>query len=257
MAVPEAQITELLETLEALLKQIEPLRQRVDEVEQGLAQTQREYDQKLSQANAEADRLEGAKLSALARLNPMKRPPPLLPQPINLPTPPPPIIEIIQGQGIPPPPPPESPRTKRKRALLDYIFNFTDKGPVIEKINAIVDDDRRELGDMLELLSWGAIWKARTDWETLDEQWQRLDEWRVALEQRVAYWTQESNRLADDQRFSLWQRRSELNEIGWQALLDQMLREQEADNESLASEVVKLEERWRAQQGAALEVNNG
>jgi hypothetical protein len=258
MAVSEVQIEVLLETLEMLLKQIQPLRVRVDEIEKGLAQTQREYEQRLSQANAEADRLEAARLSVLARLNREAAPPPAPLPPIIEPTPPAPIVDLESEPGLlSPAPPPESPRAKRKRTLLDYIFNFTDTGPVIEKINALVDDDRRDMGEMLELLAWGEIWKARTNWETLDEQWQRLDQWRAALEQRVTYWTNEKKHLEDDQRYGLWDRKSELSENQWKDFLDELFRRQEADNARLSNEVAKLEERLRAQQAATLEVNDG
>jgi hypothetical protein len=231
----ELRIAELLDVLEKLLQQIEPLRTRTRQMEKELTEVQQEYEAKLGPANAEADRLEATKLSLQARLNREPAPPPPR-EAITAPTPPPATIETRAEPTMPPPPRPrESLRTARKRALLDFIFNFTDSGPVIEKINAIVDDDRRELGDMLELLTWGEIWKARTDWETLDEQALRLDEWRVALEQRVAYWTEEIKRLEDDPRYSL---RSEL---------DDLLRSRERKNELLAKEVADLERQWAEQ----------
>jgi predicted nucleic acid-binding Zn-ribbon protein len=256
MPVTEAEINELLERLEALLKQIEPLRTRLDTLEKELVQAQREYDEKLGEANAEADRLEAMRISLDARLNRKPLPPPSAPPPGAEPTPPPSTIPIdSDGEILPlPPPPRESLRGKRKRALLDFIFTFTDSGPVIEKINAIVDDERRELGDMLELLTWGEIWKARTEWETLEAQWQRLDEWRVALEQRLSYWKDEYKRLQDN---PVWEQRSELSEQAWQALLDDLLRTQEDENQRVANEVAEMEKEWQAQQIKSNEVNRG
>lgn len=256
MAATEADINLLLETLEALLKKIEPLRRRVDEIEKGQTEAQREYDQKLGQANAEADRLESLKVSMRAPTKGGEVPPP--PPPSIGAIPPPPVFEVNVEPGKGPPPPPrESLRTKRKRTLLDYIFYITDEGPEIEKINALMDDDHHDMGDMLEMLAWGPIWKSRTPWETLDDQRQRLEEWRVVLEERFSYWTQECHRLEEDERYSLWKQKSELNENEWQAELDQMLQRQETDNQRLASEVAKLEEQSRAQQAGESEVTNG
>ena len=253
----ESQIAELLEILEKLLQQIEPLRAQIKQMEKEFTEVQQEYDAKLGQANAEADRLEASRLSLRARLNRKPAPPPVQ-EPSPPPVPPPATIDTRPDPTLPPSPPlrRESLRTARKRALLVFIFNFTDSGPAIERINAIVDDDRRELGDMLELLTWGEIWKARTDWETLDEQWLRLDEWRLALEQRVAYWIEENNRLKDDPRYSLWERRSELGPKAWQSALDDLLRRQERDNELLAKDVASLEQQWQAQQHKSPEVND-
>lgn len=248
MAATEADINALLDTLEALLKQIEPLRRSVHETEKGLEQTQREYDQKLGQANAEADRLEAEKNALKARLNRQNVAPPAPRPPLPEPVAPPAVADIrIEPQLPIPPPPQESLRRKSKRALLDYIFSFTDTGPVIEQIHALVDDDGRDMGEMLELLAWGEIWKTRTRWESIEQQWQRLDEWRVALEQRLAYWTQERRHLADDTRYSLWQRRSELVESEWRALLDDLLSRQETDNKRAATEVAALNEQWQLQ----------
>jgi hypothetical protein len=257
MLVTEAHIAELLKTLEALLKQIAPLRTRVAEIEEGLAQTQREYESKLGQANAEAERLEGLKRSVLARLNPVPEPELPTPPPTPDPTPPPPLIKPEPGIA-PPQPPPETPRVARKRALLDYIFYFADAGEttVIEKINAIVDDERHDVGDILELLTWGDIWRARPDWETLADQWKRLDGWRAALDQRVTVWQQAIRRLEDNDYYELWKRKSELSTAEWQSFLDQLLQQQEADNKRLADEIAKLEQRWQPQASAS-GTNNG
>ena len=110
------------------------------------------------------------------------------------------------------------------------------------------------MGELLELLAWGPIWEARTSWESLDEQWQRLDEWRVALEQRLAYWTQESTRLANH---PLWQRRSESSESEWQSMLEDLLNRQLADNRRVEDEIAELTVEWQAAQAKAAEKNHG
>lgn len=253
----ESQIAELLKTLEKLLQQIEPLRAQIKQMEKEFTEVQQEYDAKLGKANAEADSLHASWISLDARLNRKPAPPPPSEERVTDPVPPPATLDAGAEPAMSPlPPPRESLRTARKRALLDYIFNFTDSGPVIERINAIVDDERRELGDMLELLTWGEIWKARTDWETIDEQWARLDEWRTALEQRVAYWIGENNRLKEDPRYSLWERRSELDPAAWQAALDDLRRHQEIENERLAAKIASKEQEWQARQNKSPEVND-
>jgi hypothetical protein len=88
----------------------------------------------------------------------------------------------------------------------------------------------------------------------LEAQWQRLDEWRVALEQRLSYWKDEYKRLQDN---PVWEQRSELSEQAWQALLDDLLRTQEDENQRVANEVAEMEKEWQAQQIKSNEVNRG
>ncbi len=239
MAPTEPLITELLTSLEALLKQIEPLRKRADEIATGLAQTQREYDLKMSAANAEAERLEALKRSLMQR--PDERPKAPTSSSRSLDPIPPRQIDVIDSGPVirPLEPPRESPRTARKRTLLNHIFYFSDAGQntVIEQINSLLDDEQRDVGDILEMLTWGDIWRARPDWETLEQQQKRLEGWRDALKQRVTYWEKEINRLEQDGFYDLWERRSQLTEAEWHSFLDQMLQDQETDNQRLAREV--------------------
>jgi hypothetical protein len=248
LATTERLITELLTSLETLLKQIEPMRKRAEEIATGLAQTQREYELKMSAANAEAERLEALKRSLARSPQPVDPPPPIPPPPA--PVPPPPIDVVDPGVIRPPEPPRENPRTARKRTLLDHIFYFSDAGQntVIEQINSLLDDEQRDVGDILEMLAWGDIWRARADWETLEQQRQRLYGWHDALKQRLTYWEQEINSLERDDFYELWERRSELTEPQWQSFLDQLLQEQEAENQRLAREVAAIESGAQAEQ---------
>ncbi len=114
MATTQMQIDNLLTALKALLEQIQPLRQRVAEVDQ----IQREYYQRMSKLDAEADRLNRLKISLMDRLAGIK--PPLRetePTPAeSQPTLPEEVINITPKLGTPPPPPPtESPAGKRWR----------------------------------------------------------------------------------------------------------------------------------------------
>ncbi len=248
MATMQMQIDNLLTALEALLEQIKPLRQRVAEVEKGLAQAQRDYDLKMSKLNAEADRLEGLKLSLLARLNPRKPPPP---PPPPLPGPEPtPLPEVIQSGTPHPPPPTESPRAARKRSLAKHIYYFLDSNQdtVMQVINAVLVDDRRDVGDMLEALSWGDIWKACADWETLENQYDRLNEWYQVLEERLAYWQREMRKQESDRRYYLWQKIQVSSQEEWLAFLNDLARQAEVENARLAHEVEVLEQALHTRQ---------
>jgi len=251
----ETDINLLLAPLEALLKQVRALTTEVERIATTLEQAEREYSQKLDGAIAEADRLEGEKRSLIARLNRAEAPGPLAPPPADEragiePVPPPPLTDTTIKL---PAPPREKPERQRKRALADFIFNFSDSGSVIEKINALVDDDARDIGEMLELIEWGQIWKERTKWESDSEQFTRLEEWRVALEHRLAFLTEKKSLLENN---SLWEERSRSDEE-WQSFLDEILQQRKAENERTVIEIGKLEEQWQARREAALEVNNG
>ncbi len=251
MATTQMQIDNLLTTLEALLEQIKPLRQRVGEVEEDLAQVQRDYDQKMSKLNVEAERLEGLKISLMARLAPEIKLPPT-PVPTNLqPTLPEEVIDITPVPGSPPPPhPTESPRTARKRSLARHIYYFLDnqQAAIMQDINAVLVDDRRDVGDMLEALSWGDIWTARADWETLENQYDRLNEWYQALEERLAYWQRELHKQESDSRYPLWQKMQESSQEEWLAFLDDLARQAEVENARLAHEVEVLEQALQTKQ---------
>jgi hypothetical protein len=245
MAVTQDQIDDLLGTMEALWRQITPLRQRAVELEAGLTSVQRDYDHEVGQANIKADRLRARKASLQAALARKPPPPPTPPPPP--PRRPPPVKEIKPG-AILPPPPPEDPRDVRKRALADHIYYFldSDQEEVIQIIHAVLDDDQRDVGDMLELLPWGEIWKAHADWETLEDQYLRLDQWRSALENRVAYWQRVVRQLETDPRQGLLREMKERSREDWLAFLKKLAGQQEEENERLARQVRVLEEQWQA-----------
>ena len=253
MATTQMQIDNCLTALEVLLEQIKPLRQRVAEVEKGLAQAQRDYDQKMSKLNAEAERLEGLKISRMARLAPEINPhPPPQVAPAELkPTPPEEVISIMPTADTPPSPPPtESPRAVQKRSLARYIRYFLDSNQdaVMQVINAVLVDDQRGMGDMLEVLSWGDIWKARAAWETLENQYDRLNEWHQVLEERLAYWQREMRKQESDSRYYLWQKMHGSSQEEWLAFLDDLARQAEAENAQLAHEVEVLEQALQIRQ---------
>src|SRR6266700_2800392 len=237
MATTQMQIDNLLTALKALLEQIQPLRQRVAEVDQ----IQREYYQRMSKLDAEADRLNRLKISLMDRLAGIK--PPLRetePTPAeSQPTLPEEVINITPKLGTPPPPPPtESPRAARKRSLARHIYYFLDsqQGAVMQVINAVLVDDRRDVGDMLEALTWGDIWTVRADWETLENQYDRLNEWHQVLEERVDYWQREIRKQENDKRYRIWQKMQERSQEEWLDFLDDLARQAEAENAELAHE---------------------
>jgi hypothetical protein len=242
-------VRKILADIESLLSQIVSLRRQVNEIEAGLAETKRDYDKKLAQVNAEADKLESLKHSLLARSKSIPIPAPPLHDGV---IPPPQGIEAKTEQPteIQPLPLRESDTARRKRRLLDHIDYFTDEGQadVIGRIHAFAKDERRGVGDILELLKWGSIWQARPDWETLEEQEDRLKGWRGILQERLDYWQRELQRISQDQRHSLWQRKKALSGDEWQSFLQQLAKQQEWDNEQLRRKVAELEHLRQAQQ---------
>ncbi len=249
----ETQIIEILNNLKELLEQITWLRQHADELDRGLIEAQRDYDQKIGPLNTEADRLEALKLSLRARL--ARRPSPAA-QPAksdDAPSTPKPVITT----ETPPPPPPKDPRAKRKRELADYIGYFIadeSRETIMQVINAILADEQRDVGDMLELLSWGNIWTASADWETPVEQYKRLNDWNQILADRLVYWQERIHGLEKSSYYSLWQQKQSLSQAEWLANLDEMGRQQAANNANLSREVDFLEQQLARQ--AAVEVKH-
>jgi len=255
MSVTQTQIEQLLEALKTLLAQISSLRQQAKEVEKDLAQAQGEYDQKLGSLYAEADRLEALKTSLRNRLAPKTTA--VAPDYTSKPTtnkvelPP----QILETQIEEPPPPPENPRIKRKRDLADHIEYFiaeSDREPIMQIINAVLANEQQDVGEMLELLSWGEIWKARAEWETLEDHYTRLQGWQEALTERLTYWQRKQHRLESTPFYSLWQEKRSRSQESWLAFLDNLAQQQAEENARLAHEVEVLEQQWQAKQ----EVNN-
>ena len=234
----EAEIQELLDELKVFLDEITSLRQHVATAEAGLVLVQRDYEQKLHAANAEADRLELLLSSLQARL--VGRQPPS-PPPDPQPSPPPALVTSAPGAVADIPS--EPPEAVRKRELVAHIRYFTDDQTVIERINALLKDPERDVGDLLELLPWGDIWCARAaDWETTADQLARLTTWRKALQERLTHWKREVHRLEKDTRYPLLVRKVASSMKDWQSYLDELARKQLAENADLAREIEMLQE---------------
>jgi hypothetical protein len=132
--------------------------------------------------------------------------------------------------------------------LADHIYsclNQEQEEVVMQVVNAILADESKDIGDMLEALAWGGIWKVRTDWESLEDQYSRLTEWRAALEVRLNYWRAEIHRLESESRYTLWEVKRQ-SEAQWQALLADLEQKQAAENALLAHEVAVLEQQLQA-----------
>jgi hypothetical protein len=238
----EAEIEELLNELKVVLDEITSLRQRAATVEAGLVLVQRDYEKKLHAANAEADRLELLLSSLQARLAGGQPPsPPPDPQP----SPPPALVtnapEVVADI------PSEPPEAVRKRELVAHIRYFTDDQTVIERLNALLKDPERDVGDLLELLPWGDIWWARAaDWETMADQFARLTTWREALQERLTHWKLEIHRLEEDSRYPLLVRKEASSVKDWHSYLGELARKQLAENARLAREIEILQEQLGA-----------
>ncbi len=211
--ITQLEIDELLATLKTLVNEIYQVRQQTKELEEELAKVQQDYDKKLGSLNREADTLEKLKSSLKYRLMQNQK---STSKEEKLPDheqdngnevhPPPEILE----DTFPKPPPisPEDLRRQRKRALADHVEYFiadSDREPILQLLNAVLHDERRDLGDMLELLSWGEIWTVRAEWERLEEQYSRLQEWQQALSERLTYWQGALHTLENSPSYDLWQ----------------------------------------------------
>lgn len=257
MLVTQSQIDELLETLKTRLKQILSFREQVLVLEKALIEAENEYNQKLADINDEADRLESLKASLLSRLAPKKeRTPAIRDTFIGDVEEPPQLVESFVTPISPLPQ--EDPKNQRKRALADHIELFlldSERETTMQVINAVLADNDRDTGDMLEQLAWGDIWKARADWESLEEQYARLQEWHKALLERLGYWQNVLQSREKDSRYELQEMRSRGQE-SWFAFLDDLAQKQVAENAKLDHEVKVLEQQLQVKQTKNNEVNN-
>ena len=247
MTITAQQIEDMFATLKALLDQILPLRTQVDVLVKDLALAQRDYDQLLGELNREAERLHARIADLQQRLAaPTVAPSPVSPDPLpDLVTPPPPTVQpsapVELTTPIEPLLLPEDPRFKRKRSLADHIEWFREPSQQAEMqvINAVLSDEGCDMGDMLELLNWGPIWMARAEWETIADQHHRLNEWQMALEERLAYWQNRLHALEQDARYPLWQKMSS-SSAEWPAYLRELADQQTAENTRLERTVAIL-----------------
>ncbi len=249
MKTIESEIDNLFGRLKRLVNQVSRLRREVETREKELDYVQREYDRVVGPFNEESDRLDSLKMFLRMRLAPSRDDTPSPDQPPNEVEAPraPPETLFDDGPGSPAPtlpPHPEDPRTKRKRTLADHIDLFVaseERETVMEVINAILGDDRRDTGDMLEVLSWGDIWTARPAWETPEQQLERLRDWESVVNERLAYWKTRSKELNKDLRHGLLKEMKSRKPTEWKVYLDQLARKQEDYNKKISREIDLLE----------------
>jgi chromosome segregation ATPase len=258
--ITQMQVDELLTTLQSLHEQIAPLRKHAGAMEQKLAQIRKMYEQKVGPLNAERAQLDAKKQSLRMRLAETQKP--LQPSEITITTDPtniePPSdagpSESPESPIAPPPSPPADPRAERKRKLADHLLSFLesdhlDSDRVIKtEINRILEDKQCDVGDMLESLSWGSIWVARADWETLEDQYTRLESWQKTLEARQAYWQREVQRM-EQELYERW--KTDQRDV--MVCVDELAQKQMKEIEQLKHEVAVLEEQWQKKQATRKE----
>mgnify|MGYP002778632520 CR=1 FL=1 len=257
MLVTQSKIDDLLESLKTHLEEILSIKEQVLVLDKALIEAENEYNQKLGDINDEADRLESLKASLLSRLAPKKQSSPDIRDKFmeNIEAPPHIVESFVTAI---PPLPKEDPRTQRKRALADHIEFFlmdSERETIMQVINAVLADNYHDMGDMLEQLAWGDIWKARANWESLEEQYARLIEWQKALLERLDYWQNILQRRKQDPRYELQEMRSRGQE-SWFAFLDDLLQKQVTENARLDYEIKVLEQQLQVRQTQNDEVNN-
>ncbi|MDX9954457.1 MAG: hypothetical protein RBT75_10195 [Anaerolineae bacterium] len=256
MIVTQTHIDELLATLKALRGHIEVLKARVaelmaTEMEAALVQAYKEYEAQLKPFNEEASRLRNeqavlqTRLAQLVANSTVAASDPTAARP-DVTTPEP--VPTFEDKPAPLPPPPPDPRGERKRKLADYILDFVSEEQeevVMQVINAILVDESKDIGDILEALAWGDIWSIRAGDESLEVQFARLNEWRAALEGRVIFWKTRVQSLESESRYTLWEVKKQ-GEAQWQALLEDWVQKQAAENKRLAHEVAVLQRQLQA-----------
>jgi hypothetical protein len=242
-AATQDQIDMVLKVIKGLLEQIEPLSKHAMNIEAGLVEAQEAYNERLGTLNRKAEELksrssflryelrlkQGVDLPQLSTSEAQSRQPTSLFRPK--------IEEALASLQ-------KDPRDKRKRDLADYILDLIsdDQQIIMERVNAMVADSHRSVGDMLEALPWGPIWMQRTDGETLNEQLERLEGWHRELEERLTFWQNEVRRLESDRSYCLWQEMQVSSEESWQVYLDELASAQEVENTQLEHAVAILEQ---------------
>lgn len=161
--ITETKIQTLLEQLQRQVTDISQLRESCQTLEANLNEIQRDYQQYVGQLNVEHNQLtqEINRLRAtLAQINTPAPETPVVIPPL------PPEFQPKVGMDIkPPPPPPKDTRSEKKRSLADFLESVIApeaRETVMQAINAVLADERRDIGDMLEALTWGDLWSYRT-----------------------------------------------------------------------------------------------
>lgn len=223
---PQREVDRLLEEIRTCLSEIEPLRKFVATVEEGMVALSREVQRVVGSVQEEQGQLK--REIATLRLKLRGDPPPSVSRPgipqggeaVDWVTPPPPV-----ETGPSSLPTRATPWAAEKRALADHIYLFmgVDQKEVIKVINGVLTDKRYGLGDMLELLGWGAdgyLWRARPEGESVAHQLQRLQLWHGQLATRRDYWEGRRRDLLAKSEYATWEMRQTLTDEAWAAWLD-------------------------------------
>lgn len=237
----QIEIEQILATLRSLLEEVTLLRQQVIDLQAKLDIITHDYDLKLGKLDIEVSQLESRRKQLTALLAGRQQLPRSVSSQDSLAE----VTKVSVRDSRPLIPLPESPRTQQKRVIADHIFLFVasdQESIVMREINALLTDERRNMGDMLEILKWGAIWTSRASWETLEKQYDRLHGWNLALQQRLADWHHEICQLKADWRYTFWEKKVSLSPEGWEGFLNDLARQQEKTIENLAHKVKVLEQ---------------
>ncbi|MBM7845943.1 hypothetical protein [Herpetosiphon giganteus] len=250
------QINAMFENLKHILEEIIAVRERAVQIEAGLFTVSREYATRLQTLNSIAVELNQRLEDLRIQLKPIVTPPKAHNQTsttastvVNIPI----ASTQVPAQNLT-----ADLRDKRKRDLADYleeIVSLEDHEMIMQQINACVVDDQQDIGNILELLTWGAIWLQRTPYETLDDQLSRLNTWQQALNDRLGFWKIKVRRLEKDSTYALWQDRQLLTTDQWEQFLDNLAVEQLTANQSLQKKIDVLQEQLKAKIGG--EVTHG
>jgi hypothetical protein len=248
MPTTQDQINEVLSGIEALLKEIASLREQYATVQMGLKQVKDELSNALRLVHEEADRLEVEERNLRIMLEqrsslPLPATSSVLKPIVN---PPPALIGTVAEPEVHA----LSQKTRRKRELANFIVCFTNDQNILETLNAIRDDDRWDVGDILEIIPWDKneeLWKARRDWEAEEAQFGRLSGWRVVLEERRLYWQALLSEIEKSLDYPLFIHRRTADPTEWQATLQNEADKQAQKNERLKAKIKVWQEQLKAQ----------
>lgn len=240
----EERLDQVLAAIAELLARIERSRTEITTLELELREVGEEYKQHLGDLNARARELDRqiselrSKLAKviLSAVVPVVRP----------------IIPVAPGEESAPSGRKRDPRFERKMALVDHLLLFMDtdqSSSILLRLNAMVNDDSKEVGEMLELIPGNSeIWALQADTETLEEQLIRLQEWQRELEERTLFWQQIVARLSADDYYGLllekWARGG-----SWFAYLDDLAQQQSRENAEKEIVVQELQAEYEARHG--------
>lgn len=229
----------LLDSLEALKREIDSLRETLDPLERRLAKAKREYDERLGPLVRAGRRLAAERDDTVAQLEGTSR--------LDFE----PWSEARPGAGVRAAAPlsrERDPEEIAKDRLLQHLVGVLDtmtdedEGDLFATLQGVCGDPGSTLADALEQLPWGRAWSDSPRDENGTAELERIRDWHNALEDRRGELRRGIERLGRDPRAALAARR-ERSDSEWEGFLEQAARDQENENRRLREEIEGIRQR--------------